>query len=96
MYDNLTFAQDRSGILWAIRVGKDPKPILAPGHEFHNLFAASALMYRVMKDSEATLEAIIRRSEAIGDDEGAAFLQNVASNLNLACRAAEEGLRIFS
>lgn len=99
MYDSLTFAQDRNGVVWACDLPNSnarcfvSKPILAPGHEYHNLFAASALLYRVNKDTQATLERAIELCEALELDHMVQALQQSASSLKVAARCAEEGLR---
>lgn len=103
MYDNLTFAEDARGLVWACRLSNlDPEnpppssaafPVLLPGGEFHNLFAASLLMYKVSKDVQAAIESLIEYSEAKGNDEVVNSLLTLASGLRISTNAAEKGLR---
>lgn len=92
MYDKLNFAQDMNGVVWAHAADAAPKPILAPGHEYFNLFAASALLYNVNKNTSTFLHKLLEMADNRNDPDLAVICEQLLANLNIATRCAEEGL----
>lgn len=102
-YEGASLFQDEWGLVWALTgelppEGQPPRkdqirPITLPDPEFANLFSASLILYKIAGETRAALETWIEHLEAHGADDAVSAFQQIAANLNTACRAAEVGTR---
>jgi hypothetical protein len=104
-YD-LTLFEGGHGILWAFKGTMPTDPVAAmqavadpsnliyagnPDPSVIKLLAASGLMYKLLAQTSDMLESLVLVLEQRGADDMVESVQNVASNLKLACRLADEG-----
>lgn len=104
-YD-LTLFEGGHGILWAFKGAIPTDPVQAvqaladpanliyagnPDPQLIKLLAASALMYKLSAQTAVLMESLVLVLEERGADDMVGSVQNVASNLKMACRLAEEG-----
>jgi len=96
------FYTDEWGVVWAyegpeLAPGVIPdrshiRPVCFPHSDFTNLIGASLLLYRVNEATEAALSTFIELLEQHGGDDGVNAFLEIAANLKLARRAADEGI----
>lgn len=106
-YEGVSFFQDEWSIVWALSgelppEGQPPRkdqirPIALPDPEFANLFSASLILYKIAGETRDALSIWIEALEKNGGEEAVNAFQDIAGNLNTACRAAEQGLaKVFA
>ena len=96
------FFTDDKGIVWAyegppLAVDQVPppwriRPVCIPTPDFASVVGASMLLYRTVAATETAMTTFIATLEEVGADQLVNAFQEIAANLNLAQRAAEEGM----
>lgn len=100
-YEDASFFQDEWGLVWALTGALPPegqpprkdqiRPIALPDREFSNLISASLILYKIAGETRDALATWIEHLEAHGAEDAVNAFQEIAANLNTACRAAEVG-----
>lgn len=102
-YEDAFFFQDEWGIVWAITGALPPegqppnrdqlRPVTIGDPEFGNLMSAALILYKIAGETRDALAIWIEHLERAGGDEAVNAFQDIAANLNTACKAAEVGTR---
>ena len=102
MVSEANFFTDDKGIVWAyhgppIEPGHEPSrdnitPVCIPHPDYAGVVGAAMLLYRVAQSTETAMSTFIDTLEEVGADQLVQAFQEIAANLKLAQRAAEEGM----
>ena len=102
-YEDASFFQDEWGIVWAITGALPPegqppsrdqiRPVALGDTEFGNLISASLILYKIAGETRDAISIWIEHLERAGADDAVNAFQDIAANLNTACKAAELGTR---